>query len=62
MTKGVTYEEWVKAERTGNFPERLKGAGNNPHRAHWCLEFEGMLIDDTRPEWESCLCFPKDER
>ena len=27
---------------------------------HFCLEWDGMAIDETCPEFESCLCF-KDE-
>jgi hypothetical protein len=25
--------------------------------AHQCYEWDGMAIDETMPEFESCLCF-----
>lgn len=26
-------------------------------KAHWCYEWDGLPIDETTPEFESCLCF-----
>ena len=28
---------------------------------HWCHEWDGMLIDDSDPEFDCCLCYPKED-
>jgi len=27
--------------------------------SHWCHEWDGLPVDDTTPEFESCTCFPE---
>lgn len=41
--------------------EELKEVLNHRKSAHghFCAEYDGLYIEDTDPEFESCLCFKK---
>ena len=26
-------------------------------KAHWCLDWDGLPVDETTPEFECCTCF-----
>lgn len=41
--------EWRGETLTGDF-------------AHWCCDWDGLPVDETCREWNSCTCYPKVEK
>jgi len=31
-------------------------------KKHWCPEWDFLPIDDTCPEFQSCICYSEDKR
>lgn len=44
-----------------NDPEEIAFSKLTGRFKHFCLEYDGLAIDETCPEFEQCLCWTKEE-
>ena len=49
--KGVISEDWI------DDCEKYWGEVLTGRKAHWCIEWDFLPIDETVAEFEACLCF-----
>lgn len=57
MPKGLGPNVCNEIERTGKIPDECKFL--NP-TLHFCPDWDGLLIDESDPEFETCHCPAKD--
>lgn len=64
----MTYDDWklasppeYKEDAPPAQPQAIHEKPRGGHR-HYCHEWDLMLIDDSMPEYEACICYPPEQR
>jgi hypothetical protein len=54
MPRGLSPSKCNEIEREGVIPKECSFMNE---RLHFCPDWDGLLIDDSDPEFEHCRCF-----
>ncbi len=59
MKKFANFAEWKADDVKAWVVECLRERGKvlTGENAHYCHEWDGLTVDETTPEWDSCLCY-----
>lgn len=41
---------------------RWRGSVLTGKYAHWCMDWDGLPVDETTSEWDSCTCYVDEKK